>query len=240
MIRITITEGVGGAVIVDALVNVTERRVEMLQVETDCELSGVYIAEALVALELEIEMEARRVRKPEVKVILDTSKFNAALARYQEVSKTTVEQTVQEFARSRIVVFSNPDLGVPLEPMPFLHVVADADEVKRVSAERLTPALTNEYRARAMGLVAGFLVEDSFNITCEGCRESRADWCGTQGGIFVGYCNGCLPGAFENHMRDQADLDRLVGADPSEDLGTGRIGDLEKRPEPQTCEGGCE
>jgi hypothetical protein len=198
MIRIIMTEGVGGAVIVDALVNVSERRVEMLQVETDCELSRVYIAEALVALELEIEMEARRVRKPETKVILDTSKFDAALARYQEVLRRTGDGLL----RSHEV---NPEL----------------------------PALTNQDRATAMGLVPCRAEWDS---SCECCDEASIDWMRREGQVLIGWCNRCLPAAFEKHLKEQADLDRLVEADD----GLKPELRAEKRAEDLKCEGGCE
>jgi hypothetical protein len=87
MIRIEIQDKVG--VVVEALVNVKARRVESLVVETERGLNEAFIAEALLAIEMAIEMAARTTRKPEVSLTLDTSKFDAALARYQEVLKRT-------------------------------------------------------------------------------------------------------------------------------------------------------
>jgi len=165
MIRIIMTEGVGGAVIVDALVNVSERRVEMLQVETACDLARVYIAEALVALELEIEMTARRTTKAE-----------------------------------------------PPE---------------------WTEWLTNEQRARAMGLLP---CKAEWDHECSTCEESTIDWMRGSGQVLEGFCNACLPAAFDLHVIAQAEADRLVEADdglkPELRAGT--------RPDAPTCEGGCE
>lgn len=88
-----------------------------------------------------------------------------------------------------------------------------------------------------MGLVA---CKAEWDTACEMCDEASIDWMRMNGQVLIGWCNMCLPAAFEKHLKEQAQLDRLVEADPSEDLGTGRQGDLVKRPEPPTCEGGCE
>jgi hypothetical protein len=219
MIRILIEDKLG--VVVEALVNVKMRRVESLVVETERGLNEAFIAEALVALELEIEMAARTTRKPEVSLTLDTSKFDAALARYQEVMKDTVQETVKEFAQGRIVAFSNAE--------PFAFRV---DTLKR---EQPTgpEALTNEQMAAAMGLVPCRAEWDS---SCEACDEASIDWMRMKGQVLIGWCNACLPSAYDAHVIEQGELDRMVEADDrlKPELRA------EKRVEDLKCEGGCE
>jgi hypothetical protein len=56
------------------------------------------------------------------------------------------------------------------------------------------------------------------------------------GQVLEGFCNACLPAAFDLHVIAQAEADRLVEADdglkPELRAGT--------RPDVPTCEGGCE
>jgi hypothetical protein len=196
MIRIFIEDKQG--VVVEALVNVKAGRVESLVIETERGLNEAFIAEALLALELEIEMAARVTQKPEVSLTLDTSKFDAALVRYQEVLRGTGDGLL----RSHEV---NPEL----------------------------PALTNQDRATAMGLVPCRAEWDS---SCECCDEASIDWMRREGQVLIGWCNRCLPAAFEKHLKEQADLDRLVEADD----GLKPELRAEKRAEDLKCEGGCE
>jgi hypothetical protein len=164
MIRILIEDEWG--VVVDALVNVKARRVESLVVETERGLNEAFIAEALVALELEMAIAGR---------------VNATKA----------------------------------EPPEW------------------TEWLTNEQRARAMGLVP---CKAEWDHECSTCEESTIDWMRGSGQVLEGFCNACLPAAFDLHVIAQAEADRLVEADdglkPELRAGT--------RPDAPSCEGGCE
>jgi hypothetical protein len=164
MIRILIEDEWG--VVVEALVNVKARRVESLVVETERGLNEAFIAEALVALELEMAIAGR---------------VNATKA----------------------------------EPPGW------------------TEWLTKEQMARAMGLVP---CKAEWDHECSTCEESTIDWMRGSGQVLEGFCNACLPAAFDLHVIAQAEADRLVEADdglkPELRAGT--------RPDVPTCEGGCE
>jgi hypothetical protein len=164
MIRILIEDEWG--VVVEALVNVEARRVESLVVETERGLNEAFIAEALVALELEMVIAGR---------------VNATKA----------------------------------EPPEW------------------TEWLTKEQMARAMGLLP---CKAEWDHECSTCKESTIDWMRGSGQVLEGFCNACLPAAFDLHVIAQAEADRLVEADdglkPELRAGT--------RPDVPTCEGGCE
>lgn len=204
MIRILIEDG--DDVIVDALINVEKRRVEKLWVEELGSLAPVYLAESLLALELEIEM-----------------------ARRGHVTPKAI--TVAEWAESRIVLFSASEKATPV---PRLLIVDDLTEAKRIGNERLKPALTNEDRARAMGLVQ---CRTEREASCAFCEHKWGYWLEIDAEGFVkrGVCNACLPEAFDRHLKEQADLDRLVEADGGlkPELRT------EKRAADLECEGGA-
>jgi hypothetical protein len=242
--QIIITDEEGMRVL-EAVVDVKRRRVTQLSLEENYPAvvsAFVGLATLSAVIEGELVAEDARMKSPGVPV-------NDTLLRSREANR---EQTVAEWAESRIVAFSATEKA---SPFPGLLIVDDLTEAKRIGKERLKPGLLHyqevlktpgasitiellaqarEQMARAMGLVAGFLVEDSFNITCEGCRESRADWCGTQGGIFVGYCDACLPAAYDAHVIEQGELDRLVEVDDGLKLELR----TEKRAEDLKCEGG--
>ena len=162
MIRILIEDKWG--VVVEALVNVKARRVESLVVETERGLNEAFIAEALLAIELEIAMASR---------------------------------------------------------------------VHGLKPELRAGALTNEQMARAMGLLP---CKAEWDTACEMCDEASLDWMRSKGQVLSGWCNACLPAAFDLHVIAQAEADRLVEADDTlkREPPTG------KRPGPPTCEGGCE
>ena len=150
----------------EALVNVKARRVESLVVETERGLNEAFIAEALVALELEMAIAGR---------------VNATKA----------------------------------EPPEW------------------TEWLTKEQMARAMGLLP---CKAEWDTACEMCDEASLDWMRSKGQVLSGWCNACLPAAYDDHLIEQAEMDRLVEADdglkPELRAGT--------RPDVPTCEGGCE
>lgn len=165
MIRILIEDKWG--VVVEALVNVKARRVESLVVETERGLNEAFIAEALLAMELEREMA---------------------------------------------------------------RLEGEGDTLKR---EQPTGTLTLEQMARAMGLLP---CRAEWDTACEMCDEASLDWMRSKGQVLSGWCNACLPAAYDLHVLEQAEADRLVEADDTLKRGqpTG------KRPDAPTCEGGCE
>jgi len=165
MIRILIEDGF--EVIVDAVVDVPKRRVVSLLVETSHPLRSIYLAESMLALELEIYMADRAS-------------------------------------------------GTPLP-----------------SREQHTQQLTPEMMARAMGLLP---CKAEWDHECSTCEEASLDWMRSKGQVLSGWCNACLPTAYDDHLIEQAEMDRLVEADdglkPELRAGT--------RPDAPTCEGGCE
>jgi hypothetical protein len=165
MIRILIEDGF--EVIVDAVVDVPKRKVVSLLVEPSHPLRSIYLAESMLALELEIYMADRAS-------------------------------------------------GTPLP-----------------SRAQQTQQLTPEMMARAMGLLP---CKAEWDHECSTCEESTIDWMRGSGQVLEGFCNACLPAAFDLHVIAQAEADRLVEADdglkPELRAGT--------RPDAPTCEGGCE
>ena len=162
MIRILIEDKWG--VVVEALVNVKARRVESLVVETERGLNEAFIAEALLAIELEIAMAGR---------------------------------------------------------------------VHGLKPELRAGALTLEQMARAMGLLP---CKAEWDHGCSACWESTIDWMKGSGQVLEGFCDACLPAAYDLHVLEQGELDRLVEADDTlkREQPTG------SRPDVPSCEGGCE
>jgi hypothetical protein len=165
MIRILIQDGF--EVIVDAVVDVPKRRVVSLLVEPSHPLRSIYLAESMLALELEIYMADRAS-------------------------------------------------GTPLP-----------------SREQQTQQLTPEMMARAMGLLP---CKAEWDTACEMCDEASLDWMRSKGQVLSGWCNACLPAAYDDHLIEQAELDRLVEADDGLKPELRAVG----RPDVPTCEGGCE
>lgn len=94
-------------------------------------------------------------------------------------------------------------------------------EDARMKSNPFKPALTAGQMATAMGLQV-----EVFQRKCEDCAHDAA-W--VQNGELLieathrkGWCDGCLPSAFDRHMREQAALNRLVEADQPP---TGKGGD---------------
>lgn len=112
-----------------------------------------------------------------------------------------------------------------------LVIVGSEGEAKELSDTRLEPALTLEQMVKAMGLLP---CSTTAGIVCEMCDECYASAYRRKGQVLIGWCAGCLPAAFERHMREQADLDRLVEADEPERANR------TERPDAPICEGGCE
>jgi hypothetical protein len=167
MIRILIEDEWG--VVVEALVNVKARRVESLVVETERGLNDAFIAEALVALELEMAIAGR----------------------------------------------------------------VNATNATKAEPPEWPEWLTHEKMARAMGLVP---CKAEWDHECSTCEESTIDWMRGSGQVLEGFCNACLPMAYDDHLIEQAELDRLVEADDGlkPELRAGI------RPDAPSCEGGCE
>ena len=165
MIRIIVEDGLD--VILEAYVDVPKRKVVSLLVEPSHPLRTIYVAEALLAMELEREMA---------------------------------------------------------------RLEGEGDTLKR---EQPTGTLTLEQMARAMGLVP---CRAEWDHECSACEESTIDWMRGSGQVLEGFCNACLPMAYDLHVIAQAEADRLVEADDTlkREKPTG------KRPDAPSCEGGCE
>jgi hypothetical protein len=165
MIRIIVEDGLD--VILEAYVDVPKRKVVSLLVEPSHPLRTIYVAEALLAMELEREMA---------------------------------------------------------------RLEGEGDTLKR---EQPTRALTNEQMARAMGLVR---CRALWTTACSACWGATIDWMRGSGQVLSGWCNACLPTAYDDHLIEQAEMDRLVEANDTlkREQPTGT------RPDVPTCEGGCE
>jgi hypothetical protein len=98
--------------------------------------------------------------------------------------------------------------------------------------EQQTQQLTREQMATAMGLVSCRAEWDS---SCEMCDEASIDWMRREGQVLIGWCSACLPAAYDAHVIEQGELDRLVEADDGlkPELRT------EKRAADLECEGGA-
>ena len=76
--------------------------------------------------------------------------------------------------------------------------------------EPQTGRLTNEQMARAMGLGP---CRSEWDSACEMCDEASIDWMRMKGQVLIGWCNACLPAAYDAHVIEQGELDRMVEAD---------------------------
>jgi hypothetical protein len=103
---------------------------------------------------------------------------------------------------------------------------------REANREPQTQRLTHEQMATAMGLMP---CKAEWDSACEICDEASIDWMRSIGQVLSGWCNACLPTAYDDHLIEQAELDRLVEADDTlkREQQTGR-------PDVPTCEGGCE
>jgi hypothetical protein len=214
--QIIITDEEGMRVL-EAVVDVKRRRVTQLSLEENYPAvvsAFVGLATLSAVIEGELVAEDARMKSPGVPV-------NDTLLRSCEANR---EQTVAEWAESQIFAFSAPE---KVTPFPGLLIVDDLTEAKRIGKERLKPGLTNEDRATAMGLVQ---CRTEREACCAFCEHKWGYWLEIDAEGFVkrGVCNACLPAAFDKHMRDQADLDRLVEADDGRDGKKGSEGDAEK------------
>lgn len=98
----------------------------------------------------------------------------------------------------------------------------------------LKPLLTNQDRATAMGLLP---CSHYSLLVCVACYRELARFYMGSGILQMGWCATCLPGAFEAHVKEQAEMDRLVEAEEPDrsDRAEGT-----NRPDAPNCEGGCE
>jgi len=157
---------------------------------------------------------------------------------------TTLVDAVVDVPRRRVVALKLDDVEPMEAAFVALAVVSGELEACEVLGARKSTlkreqrtVLTLEQMATAMGLVGCRL---EWNDECLICGESTLDWMWGSGQVLEGYCHVCLPVAFERHMKEQAEEDKLVEADGTEEEKRRRGEEERVRPEPPTCEGGCE